>query len=65
MQMKIYSISMKIGIIGIVPIIINIELNNINIDNNFDENDPDTIILIKLLCLKNTKHLKNANSVAS
>ena len=46
--MKIYSISMKIGIIGIVPIIINIELNNINIDNNFDENDPGTIILIKL-----------------
>ena len=28
--------------------IINIELNNINIDNNFDENDPGTIILIKL-----------------
>ena len=58
MQMKIYSISMKIGIIGIVPIIINIELNNINIDNNFDENDPDTIILIKLLAwhIKFEKH---------
>ena len=49
---------MKIGIIGIVPIIINIKLNNINIDNNFDENDPDTIILIKLLAwhIKFEKH---------
>ena len=38
--------------------IINIELNNINIDNNFDENDPDTIILIKLLAwhIKFEKH---------
>ena len=27
----------------------NIDLNNINYDNNFDENDPDTIILIRLL----------------
>ena len=26
-----------------------IDLNNINIDNNFDEDDPDTIILIRLL----------------
>ena len=23
--------------------------NNINLDNNFDEDDPDTIILIKIL----------------
>ena len=29
--------------------ILNIDLNNINIDNNFDEDDPDTIILLKLL----------------
>ena len=29
--------------------IVNIELNNINPDNNFDEDDPDTIILIRLL----------------
>ena len=29
--------------------IINIDLNNINIDNNFDEGDPDIIILIRLL----------------
>ena len=27
----------------------NIDLNNINPDNNFDEDDPDTIILIRLL----------------
>ena len=24
-------------------------LNNINLDNNFDEDDPDTIILVRLL----------------
>ena len=29
--------------------ILNIDLNNINLDNNFDESDPDTIILIRLL----------------
>ena len=29
--------------------ILNIDLNNINLDNNFDEDDPGTIILIKLL----------------
>ena len=29
--------------------ILNIDLNNINLDNNFDEDDPDTIILIRLL----------------
>ena len=29
--------------------IFNIDLNNINLDNNFDEDDPDTIILIRLL----------------
>ena len=29
--------------------ILNVNLNNINLDNNFDEDDPDTIILIKLL----------------
>ena len=28
--------------------ILNIDLNNINLDNNFDEDDPDTIILIRL-----------------
>ena len=29
--------------------ILNIDLNNINLDNNFDEDDPDTIIFIRLL----------------
>ena len=29
--------------------ILNIDLNNINLDNNFDEGNPDTIILIRLL----------------
>ena len=37
-------------------------LNNISLDNTFDEDDPDTIIHIRLwlgiLNLKNTKHLK-------
>ena len=28
---------------------LNIDLNNINLDNNFDEDDPDTVILIRLL----------------
>ena len=28
---------------------LNIDLNNINLDNNFDEDDPDTIILIRFL----------------
>ena len=29
--------------------ILNIDLNNINFDDKFDEDDPDTIILIRLL----------------
>ena len=29
--------------------IVNIDLYNITLDNNFDEDDPDTIILIRLL----------------
>ena len=28
--------------------VLNTDINNINLDNNFDEYDPDTIILIKL-----------------
>ena len=28
---------------------LNIALENINLDNSFDEDDPDTIILIRLL----------------
>ena len=42
--------------------ILSVILDNINFDNNFDEDDPDTIILIRFLILlskfKNTKHLK-------
>ena len=29
--------------------ILNIDLTNINLDNNFDEDDPDTIIVIIVL----------------
>ena len=29
--------------------ILNIDLININLDENFDEDDPDTIIFIRLL----------------
>ena len=29
--------------------ILNIDLNNTNLDNNFDVDDPDTIILIRFL----------------
>ena len=29
--------------------VLNIDLNNINLDNNFDEDDPDTIIHIRFL----------------
>ena len=29
--------------------ILNIDLNNINLDNKFDEDDPDILILIRLL----------------
>ena len=34
--------------------ILNIDLNIINLDNNFDEDDPDSIILIRLL----VRHIK-------
>ena len=34
--------------------ILNTDLNNINLDNNFDEDDLDTIILVRLL----TWHIK-------
>ena len=29
--------------------ILSVNLNNINLDNNFDEDDPDLIIFIRLL----------------
>ena len=42
--------------------ILSINLNNINLDNNFDEDHPDTIIFIRFLTwyikFKNVKHLK-------
>ena len=42
--------------------ILNIGLNDINLDNNFDEDDPDTIILIRFLAwhikFKKRKELK-------
>ena len=46
--------------------ILNIDLNNICLDNNFCENDPDVIILIDfslgMLNLKNAKNLKKKKS---
>ena len=56
--------------------VLNIDLNNINLDDtNYDEDDPDTIILIRLLAwhskFKKHKNLQkmiseeNACSVAS
>ena len=36
--------------------ILNVDLNNINLDNNFGEDYPGTIILIRLL--KNAKNLR-------
>ena len=63
--MEIYSTLMKVLImsyffneIGIL----NIDLKNINLDNNFDEDDPDTIILIRLFAWH--KRGINSNSVA-
>ena len=42
--------------------ILNIDLNNINLDDKFDEDDPDTIIVIRLFTwhikFKNLKKLK-------
>ena len=51
--MKIYSILMEILVMSLFSCnemgILNIDLNNINLDNNFDEDDSDNIILIRLL----------------
>ena len=38
--------------------ILNIDLNDVNLDNNFDEDDPDTFIFIRPL----VKNLKNPNT---
>ena len=43
--------------------VLKIDLKNINLDNNFDENNPDSIILIRLLVsrikFEKRKALKN------
>ena len=43
--------------------VLKIDLKNINLDNNFDENNPDSIILIRLLAsrikFEKRKALKN------
>ena len=47
--MEIYSTLMKVLIMSYFfneMGILNIDLKNINLDNNFDEDDPDAIILI-------------------
>ena len=50
--------------------ILSVNLSNVHLDNNFDEDDPDTIILIRLLAWhikfeKTQSNLINVNSVAS
>ena len=56
--------------------ILNIVLKNTNLDNNFDEDDPDILLLLPvfwvgILNLKNSTHLQkdkskiNPNSVVS
>ena len=40
--------------------ILNVDLNNINLDSNFDEDDPVTIILIRLLAWRS--NFKNTPS---
>ena len=48
--MIIYSILLKIIVmLYFLMGILNINLNIINLDNNFDEDDSDTIIFISLL----------------
>ena len=41
--------------------ILSVNLNNINLDNNFDEDDPNAIFPIRLSdWKKNAKHLKKS-----
>ena len=44
-------------------VVLNIDFNNINLNNNFDEDDPDIIILMRLLAwhikFEKRKALKN------
>ena len=69
-QMKIYSILMKTLVnvtfccneMGIVIV----NLNNINHDDtNYEADNPDTIIFIRILDSKNSKWRINGNGVAS
>ena len=39
--------------------ILNIDFKNINLGNNFDEDDPDTIILISILAWDIKGYLRN------
>ena len=38
--------------------ILNIDLNDVNVDNNFDEDDPETLILIRPLKIWKIQTLK-------
>ena len=61
METKIYSILMRILVIFSCDEmgILTIDLNNINLDDtNYDEDDLKTISHLRLLVLKNAKHLK-------
>ena len=40
---------MKIVVVSHLVVMKCVLINNVNLDNNFDEDDPDTIILIRLL----------------
>ena len=44
---------------------VNVDLNDINLDKSFDEDDPDTIILIRLSAWHIRFERINASSVAS
>ena len=39
-------------------VILTIDLKNINLDNKFDEDDPDTIILVNAVHLKKKQETK-------
>ena len=42
-------------------VVLNIDVKKINLDNNFDENDPETITFIRPLAnSKNAMHLKKS-----
>ena len=40
-------------------VVLNIDLNNINLENNFDEDAPDTNVLIRLLAW----HIRKMQSI--